>query len=83
MEGRIPDVVCWRRDKIGFEAPQTSWTRMHRADMVSTIKESRFLNEMVDMDGLSERDFEIDRASFWRLYSVAMWERQFSVNCLS
>ena len=83
MEGRIPDPVCWRRDKIGFEAPQTSWTRMHRANMVSAIKESILLNEIVDMNGLSERDFEIDRASFWRLYSVAMWERQFLVNCLS
>ena len=56
---------------------------MHRANMVSAIEESILLNEIVDMDGLSERDFEIDRASFWRLYSVAMWERQFSVNCLS
>ena len=83
MEGRIPDAVCWRRDKIGFEAPQISWTRMHRANMVSAIEGSILLNEIVDMDGLSERDFEIDRASFWRLYSVAMWERQFSVNCLS
>ena len=33
------------------------------------------------MDGLSE-DFEIDEPVSGG-YSVAMWERQFSVNCLS
>ena len=47
MEGRIPDAVCWRRDKIGFEAPQISWTRIHRANMVSAIEGSILLNEMM------------------------------------
>ena len=80
VEDMLPQAICWRRDKIGFEAPQTTWTKRHRTEMVSTIKKSRLLRELVDVNGLSEKDFGIDGASFWRLYSVAMWEEQFAVS---
>ena len=82
IEGRVPDEICWRRDKIGFEAPQATWARRHREEMLATIRESLLLSEMVDMKALEETDFGIDGASFWRLYSAAKWERLFSVTSL-
>ena len=83
IEGRVPDAICWRRDKIGFEAPQATWTKKHRNQMVSAIRGSCLLAEMVDLKRMEEANFEIDAASFWRLYSAAMWEKAFSVSSLS
>lgn len=83
IEGRVPDAICWRRDKIGFEAPQATWTKRHRDQMLAAIRRSRLLDEMVDLKGLEEKNFEIDAASFWRLYSVAVWEDTFSISSLS
>lgn len=83
IEGRVPDAICWRRDKIGFEAPQATWAKRHRDRMVSAIRGSRLLDEMVDLKRLEEKNFEIDAASFWRLYSAAMWEKTFSISSLS
>ena len=33
IEGRVPDPICWRRDKIGFAAPQASLTKKHNDEM--------------------------------------------------
>lgn len=27
MAGSLPDDICWRKDKMGFETPQSLWTR--------------------------------------------------------
>ena len=83
IEGRVPDAICWRRDKIGFEAPQATWTKRHRDQMVSAIRGSSLLDEMVDLKRLEEKNFEFDAASFWRLYSAAMWEEANSISSLS
>ena len=83
IEGRVPDAICWRRDKIGFEAPQATWTNRHRNEMVSAIRGSSLLDEMVDLKRLEEKNFGFDAASFWRLYSAAMWEKANSISSLS
>ncbi|MGC6452819.1 MAG: asparagine synthase (glutamine-hydrolyzing) [Candidatus Puniceispirillaceae bacterium] len=81
-ESRLPEAICWRRDKIGFEAPQASWIGRHREDMMAAIRRSAILDEMVDLKRLEESNFAIDDASFWRLYVAARWERTFSVHDL-
>ena len=44
---------------------------------------SRLLDEIVDLKRLEEKNFEFDTASFWRLYSAAMWKRASSISSLS
>jgi asparagine synthase (glutamine-hydrolysing) len=83
IEGRVPDPICWRRDKIGFAAPQASWTKKHNEKMRSTIRSSRMLRELVDLKALENSGFAIDGASLWRLYSAAMWEESLSISSLS
>ena len=75
IEGRVPDPICWRRDKIGFAAPQASWTKRHNDEMRSAIRSSRLLRELVDLKALENSGFAIDGASLWRLYSAAMWRK--------
>lgn len=79
IEARLPAAICWRRDKIGFAAPQTSWIEHHRNEMLSTIRQSAMLADMVDLNRLEASNFAIDGASFWRLYVAASWERSFAV----
>ena len=83
IEGMVPDAIRWRRDKIGFQAPQATWTTRHHHQMVSAIRGSSIVNEMADLKRLEEKNFEFDAASFWRLYSLAMWEKTFSISSLS
>ena len=83
IEGKVADPICWRRDKIGFAAPQASWTKEHNEKMRSTIRSSRLLRELVDLKALENSGFAIDVASLWRLYSAAIWEESLSISSLS
>ncbi len=79
----LPDDIVWRKNKIGFAAPQRTWMKNYRDKMLEIITESELLRELVHMDSLVHDGFNIDSASFWRLYAVASWEANFSVAGLS
>ena len=41
MAGALPDQITWRRDKIGYEAPQQSWmtTRPFRQLLAEAVED--------------------------------------------
>ncbi len=45
MNGKLPDSIVWRKDKVGFEPPQKSW--MQDATMQAYMQESK--RKLVDM----------------------------------
>ena len=83
IEGRVSDPICWRNDEMGFVAPQSSLTKKHNEKMQATIRISWLLRELVDLKGLENSGFAIDRASLWRLYSAGMLEESLSISSLS
>ena len=79
MTERLPDDVVWRKNKFGFEAPEDIWLTQHAAEMQRTVLASPLLRELASADALSQAMQRLDKRSRWRLYSVALWEREFNV----
>ena len=66
-ENSLPHDVVWRKDKIGFRAPEESWLE-NREHFFSVIYDSVFLRSFINFDDLSK---EIDSTTLWKLYNVA------------
>jgi asparagine synthase (glutamine-hydrolysing) len=79
MNGAMPDEIVWRKNKIGFEAPDKIWLAKQLPEMVRTVAESELLQSVTNMDLLVSMYRRLDQRSQWRLYSVAMWEKIFGV----
>jgi asparagine synthase (glutamine-hydrolysing) len=80
MEDRMPSDIVWRKHKFGFEAPESKWMRLHATDIQSTIQSSRLLVEIsrkgaLGADGVGR----LNQGMLWRLYSVALWAKEFDV----
>ena len=78
VEKKLPGEVVWRREKLGFNAPEARWLSELAQDMETTIRNSKLLNERIDMDKF---DFgSLDMRSKWRYFNVAKWEQIYQVN---
>jgi len=77
MEDRMPGEVIWRKNKFGFESPERIWLGRHRKEMWAAIQSSALLADLCRPEKLRARFATLDLRSQWRLYSVALWEREF------
>lgn len=79
MSDKMPEDITWRKNKFGFEAPETMWIRKHRPIMKTAVAASTLLNVICKMDQII-RDFEsMDNLTAWKLYSISLWEKEFNV----
>lgn len=79
MSDVLPHDIAWRRNKIGFAAPDDLWLARHLEIMTQTVKHSPIIRRFCDLGSLMRRYRGLDRNSQWRLYSLALWEEQFGV----
>ncbi len=79
MEGRLPDSICWRRNKIAFAAPERLWLTNHLPQMREQILGSTLLARHADMKALARRFDRLGLTMRWRLYCLALWGDQFRV----
>ncbi len=79
MVGKMPDSIVWRRNKLGFEAPEQLWFPRHRSSMLEAVRGSGLLASVCRHDQLVRDFYQLDELTQWRLYSVACWERTFEV----
>jgi asparagine synthase (glutamine-hydrolysing) len=74
MQNQLPPEIVWRKNKLGFEAPEKIWLSRHRPDMQACIKQSPLIqaitNKRFDPNTLTQR-------VLWRLYTIALWEKTF------
>ena len=79
MNDKMPEDITWRKNKFGFEAPETLWIRQHKPIMKAAVATSRLLNSICNMKRV-DQDFEaMDNVTAWKLYSIALWEQEFKV----
>jgi asparagine synthase (glutamine-hydrolysing) len=79
MNDKMPKGITWRKNKFGFEAPESIWIRRHKPLMLEAISSSSLLNALCKLDYI-EKDFQnMDNLTAWKLYSIALWEREFNV----
>lgn len=83
FEGRLPDKITWRKDKMGWETPQAHWLRVDLRDWVlNTINSSQFLAQL-DVRWDVSAELEAAEASprarqrILKLLNLAIWHETF------
>jgi asparagine synthase (glutamine-hydrolysing) len=79
MQSVLPANICWRKDKIGFAAPDQLWLNQHTPTMREKVINSPLVARYVDMKMLKKRFERLDLGMRWRLYCVALWGERFQV----
>lgn len=72
----MPAEICWRKNKLGFNAPTGTWMQ-DKARFINDIRSSPFLNQFVNMSKINEG---IGFNELWKLYNVSKWATAFSVD---
>lgn len=78
MSGLLPDQILWRKNKLGFNAPENTWLEKHAAEMDRVIGQSRLINTLADPGKLDLN--KLDKRTRWRIYNLAKWESAFNVS---
>ncbi|MFN5911664.1 MAG: asparagine synthase (glutamine-hydrolyzing) [Bacteroidota bacterium] len=73
----LPEEVVWRRDKLGFNAPEGEWMSRIDDQFTEVIKESVLLNELIEFSKLNLDTLDI--RTKWRLFNIAKWEKLYDV----
>lgn len=79
MSDRLPNDIAWRRNKLGFEAPERTWQGRLQPEMKATVLRSALLADLADPRRLKQLFSSLPLRSQWRLFSVALWEQAFGV----
>jgi asparagine synthase (glutamine-hydrolysing) len=76
MDGTLPESIAWRRDKMGFEAPERTWIGSATAYMKREIAGSRLLDEITDKPRLLDQFDSLPLRRKWAYFMTAAWERR-------
>lgn len=79
LQDEMPAEVIWRKNKIGFNAPEEQWLHTLRADMLETINKSKIIKKVAHIDKLNKKFANLDMRLQWRIYNTAKWEELFNV----
>jgi asparagine synthase (glutamine-hydrolysing) len=72
MDGKMPDSITWRKNKIGFEAPEAKWIVTLKSEIDYQISKSAIIKEL-NLNSAPNKNYFI-------LYNLASWESLFNVN---
>ncbi|MFQ5408083.1 MAG: asparagine synthase (glutamine-hydrolyzing) [Anaerolineales bacterium] len=80
--GRVPDAVRWRRDKVGFPAPEGAWLRHGRERIIALLAgPNARVAPYLRVDGMRARidralaDAHLNHSHLWRWINLEMWLR--------
>lgn len=80
MDGQLPSEIAWRKDKMGFEAPERTWLASAREPMKRAIAGSEILASIAQRDRLLREFDRLPLRRQWAYYMVAAWERRLGVS---
>jgi asparagine synthase (glutamine-hydrolysing) len=79
MTGIVPEAIVWRKDKIGFEAPDAAWMEAEESHLRRTVMGSELVRSISNDAKLKNSFSSMTLRNRWRLYSLAMWSEQFGI----
>jgi asparagine synthase (glutamine-hydrolysing) len=79
MEQILPSEVTWRKDKMGFAAPERTWIGGATKLMKAEIAGSRILAEIAQRDRLLKQFETLPLRRKWWYFMIAAWERRLGV----
>jgi asparagine synthase (glutamine-hydrolysing) len=77
MSRKMPDSIVWRKNKLGFEAPNKLWISGISHEMKKQISSSNLIKSISDMNKLTRNYSKLNDPTKWRLYILALWEQEF------
>ena len=80
MSPKVPAEVIWRKDKIGFEAPDSIWTSDRLSEVRQTVLRSPLVRAISSERKLKRSYSSLAQRVQWRLYSLAVWAEQFGIH---
>jgi asparagine synthase (glutamine-hydrolysing) len=80
MAKELPEAIAWRRDKMGFEAPERSWIGGAESRMKDEIARSAILSEIADVPKLLAGFSRLPLRRRWAYFMLAAWERRQGVS---
>jgi asparagine synthase (glutamine-hydrolysing) len=75
----LPEHVVWRKNKLGFNAPERSWLSAHKETMMEEVSKSTLLQCITDFGLLQQRFPKLSYKEQWLYYNIAVWERVYDV----
>lgn len=79
LEMHLPKSIVWRKQKLGFNAPNKTWMDALSSSLYQELERSWILHYLCDYDHLSKTLDSLDNNLKWRLYNIAVWERIYHV----
>jgi asparagine synthase (glutamine-hydrolysing) len=79
IDGIVPEEIAWRKNKIGFNAPEKIWLSDINELMLKQIAQSEVLGIISKKDNILKNFGKMDVRTQWRLFNVAKWEEIFNV----
>lgn len=79
VEDVLPNHVVWRKNKLGFNAPERSWLSAHKETMVAEVAKSTLLKCITNFELLQQRFPHLPYKEQWLYYNIAVWERIYDV----
>jgi len=82
-ERYIPEDISWRKDKIGFAAPEKKWMQKLKTEIHNRLSENSWVMNFANFNYLSELFENFENLSIheyryiWRCYSVEWWYNKF------
>ena len=77
VEKLLPSSIVWRKNKLGFNAPEKTWLSQIEEMMEKDIRESELLGRYIDFAKLNYS--RLDMRSKWRLFNLARWQKIYHV----
>ncbi|MCB9224298.1 MAG: asparagine synthase (glutamine-hydrolyzing) [Crocinitomicaceae bacterium] len=74
----LPEDVVWRKNKLGFNAPEKTWLDKIDSEMNETIQSSKILAEYTHLSNINLEVLDYRRK--WRLFNIAKWEQLYEVS---
>ena len=78
-EGILPDSIVWRKEKFGFEAPNSIWFKEAENFMRTEILNSDLLKKFTNLDYIRNNFESLSDRNRWALFNTAVWSRVYNI----
>jgi asparagine synthase (glutamine-hydrolysing) len=77
VEKKLPEAIVWRKNKLGFNAPEKTWLKELTREIHDEIHASPALAKFIDLEKLNLE--KIDLRTKWRLFNFSRWQKLYNV----
>ena len=79
VQNVLPEDIVWRKNKLGFEAPERTWLTAFEEPMKAAIRDSAILEQIAHKDRIVKQFTRLSLKERWAYFNLAVWERVYNV----